>query len=126
MWRDGVERTPESAPENVNSRLLAQLIQHRPACRLRCMLSESRGDVILGFRVPPALAKKKQRRAQQIGKRIDDPIALAGIVQPLDEPLGDPSAFHDLSQEHGPRFPGQPFGPGFDAKGLVERGPEQR
>ncbi len=53
-------------------------------------------------------------------------IALAGIVQPLDELLDDPSALHDLAQEHGPRFPGQPLGSGFDAKRLVERGPEQR
>ncbi len=38
------------------------------------------------------------------------PIALAGIVQSLDEPLDDPSARHDLAQEHGPRFLGQPLG----------------
>ncbi|MCZ6770838.1 MAG: hypothetical protein O7G83_02470 [Proteobacteria bacterium] len=39
------------------------------------------------------------------GLHVGDPIALAGIVQPLDEPLDDPSALHDLAQEHGPRSP---------------------
>ena len=55
-----------------------------------------------------------------------DPIALAEIMKPLDEPLDDPSALHDLAQEHGPRFPGQPLGSGFDAKRLVERETKQR
>ncbi len=58
--------------------------------------------------------------------RSPDPIGLARIVQPLGQPLDDPGALHDLAQEHGPRFLGQPLGSGFDAKGLVERGTEQR
>ena len=76
--------------------------------------------------VVPTLAKEKQNRAQQIGQGIGDTIGLARIVQPLGQPLDDPGALHDLAQEHGPRFPGQPLGSGFDAKGLVERGTEQR
>ncbi len=71
-------------------------------------------------------AKKEKRRAQQIGKRVDDPIALAGIMKPIDHPLDEPRVSHDLAKHGGPRFPGQPLGSGFDAKGLVERGTEQR
>ncbi len=96
----------------------------RPACgQTQARVMAERIRIVL---VPPALAEKEKRRAQQIGKRIDDPIALAGIMKPTDHPLDDPRALHDLAKHDGPRFPGQPLGAGFGAKGLVERGTEQR
>ena len=94
----------------------------------------------MGFLAGLYLAKKEKRRAQQIGKRIDDPIALAGImkrfdhprstsrVRPsaFDRPIDGPRASHGPAKHHGPRFPGQPLGSGIDVKGLVERGTKQR
>ncbi len=96
----------------------------RPACgQTQARVIAERIRIVL---VPPALAEKENRRAQQVGKRIDDPIALAGIMKPTDHPLDEPRAIHDLAKHDGPRFPGQPLGSGFDAKRLVERGTERR
>ncbi len=51
--------------------------QRRGASRPACSQTQARviAERIRIVLVPPALAKKEKRRAQQIGKRIDDPIS---------------------------------------------------
>ena len=76
--------------------------------------------------VAPTLAKEKQNRAQQIGQRIRDLVGVARIKQVVDQPLDDPGALHDLAQHDRTRLGGQTIRSRLDAKGLVERGTEER
>ena len=64
--------------------------------------------------------------ARPVGPSDGDEITLRWIKQAFDQPLDDPGALHDLAQHDRPRLGGQPIRSGLDAKGLVERGTEER